>query len=168
MSLEVRVEGAATLHKVAAQMRTEGRKSLAREMTTALSRAAEPVKQAIRDSAGETMPRRGGYNAAFLDSLKFRMNRRSPGDSATVKLTTYAEGEDERRDIGSLERGSLRHPVYGRSRPGARKGERHANPWSVTKIRPGFHRRGTDGAMDAAQAEMENVINEYAHRLAGG
>lgn len=168
MSLEVRVQGAAILHRVAAQMRAEGRKDLAREMSTALSRSVEPIKRAIRESAEDTMPRQGGYNAVFLKSLSHRMSRRAAGDSATVKLTTYAEGDSERRDIDALEGGNLRHPVFGRSRPGKRKGQRHANPWTVTSIRPGFHRRGTDGAMDAAQAEMENVINEYARRLVDG
>ncbi len=166
MALEVRVEGAATLHRVAAQIRAEGRKSLAREMSTALSRATEPVKKAIRESAAETMPREGGYQAAFDSSLRFRSSRRNSDSQASVSLSTYAEGSEERRDIRALEAGKLRHPVHGRSRPGPRKGERIPNPWSVTSIRPGFWKRGTDKALDAAQHELENVINDFAKRLA--
>jgi hypothetical protein len=165
MALEVRVSGAATLHRVAAQMRAEGRKDLSRAMSDALSKAAEPVKREVRASAGETMPREGGYNAAFLKSLRFRVARKGGSNSATITLTTYADGSSERRDVNALEAGRLRHPVYGRSRPGARKGERHANPWAVTSIRAGFWKRGTDNAADESARQLESVIEDYAHRL---
>jgi hypothetical protein len=167
MALEVRVSGAANLHKVAAQIRAEGRKDLAREMSAALTKATEPVQRAIRASAGQTMPRSGGYNAAFDKSLRFRNSRRTGGSQASVNLATYADGASERRDIKALEGGNLRHPVFGRSRPGARKGERTANPWTVTSIRAGFWKRGTDGAMDEAQKQLETVIEGLASRLAG-
>lgn len=162
------MEGAATLHRVAAQIRAEGRKDLSREMSKALSEATRPVQRAIRASAAETMPRQGGYNAAFDAGLAFRVNRRNRTNEASVNLITYSEGDQERRDIRSLEGGKLRHPVYGRSRPGARKGERWANPWAVTKIRAGFWKRGTDQAADEAQAALTEVAESLAKRLAQG
>lgn len=166
MGLEVRVEGAATLRKLAAHIRAEGNKSLTRQLGDALSRAADPVREAIRKSADETLPHRGGYAETFDRHLKFRTSRSNKGeDETTVSLFTYAEGESERRDIRALEAGKLRHPVYGRSRAGGRKGERIANPWSVTSIRAGFWQRGTDHALDEAQKELQNVINEFADRL---
>lgn len=167
MALEVRVDGAAALHRVAAQIRAEGRKDLAGEMSRALSKATEPIRKSIRASADETMPREGGYNALFDKSLRFRNSRKNRANQASVNLATYADGQSERRDIKALERGDLRHPVRGRSRPGPRKGERIANPWAVTKIRDGFWKRGTDGAMDEAQKELEKVIEGLAKRLAG-
>jgi hypothetical protein len=165
MAIEVRVDGAATLHRVAAKMRAEGNKDLAREMGEALSKATDPIRTKIRESAAQTMPREGGYEAAFSKSLRFRNARKTQGASATVTLTTYADGTSERRDIRALEAGNLRHPVFGRSRPGARKGERVANPWSVTSIRAGFHKRGTKDAMDEVQKKMESVIQDFAHKL---
>lgn len=166
MALEVRVDGATTLHRVAAQIRAEGRKDLATEMSRALSRAVEPIRKSIRASADQTMPREGGYQALFDKSLRFRNSRTNRANQASVNLATYADGEGERRDIKALEGGALRHPVYGRSRPGPRKGERVANPWSVTKIRAGFWKRGTDGAMDEAAEKLEEVIDGLAKRLA--
>lgn len=166
MALEVRVEGAAILRRVAAQIRAEGRKDLSRQMSDALSKATDPVRLSIRSSASEVMPREGGYQAAFDKSLRFRMSRRQGDSQASVSLTTFADGTSERRDIKALEAGKLRHPVWGRSRPGARKGERHANPWAVTSIRAGFWKRGTDKALDEAQKELENVIEDLARKLA--
>jgi hypothetical protein len=164
VSLEIRIEGAATLHRVAAQMRAEGRKDLGRAMGTALSRAADPVKVSIRAEADEVMPSRGGYKAVFSKSLKFRLERRNGQQSATVQLITYASGKAERRDIGALNRGNLRHPVFGRGRR-LGNGSRSANPWAVTSIRAGFHKRGTDHAMAEAQKQLSQVIHDYAQRL---
>lgn len=160
------MEGAAALHRVAAQIRAEGRKDLSRELSAALRKASEPVQREIRASAAQTMPRSGGYNAAFDSSLRFGQARRTGGSQARLELKTYADGQSERRDIKALERGDLRHPVYGRSRPGRRKGERVANPWTVTSIRAGFWKRGTDGAMDEVQKEVGKVADDFLKRLA--
>lgn len=166
--LEVRIDGAATLHKVAAHMRAESRKDLGRQMGQALGQSAEPVKVSIRREADKVMPKEGGYQAAFARSLRFRMERRFGGQRAEMILRTYADGTKERRDIRALERGILRHPVYGRSRHivnGPRAGSRDPNPWAVTTIRPGFFQRGTDDALNQAQDALESVIDDYAHRL---
>lgn len=168
MSLEFRIEGAATLHKVAAQIYAEGRRNLAREMGNALSKAADPVKVSIRTEAVATMPKSGGYSALFSKSLRFRLERRNGAQQATAQLITYADGQGERRDIGALNRGNLRHPVFGRSRrlrSGVRAGNQRTNPWAVTSIRAGFHKRGTDHAMDEAQKQLGKVIDDYAKRL---
>lgn len=167
MALEVRVTGAATLHRVAAQIRAEGRKDLARELSAGLVKATEPIRRDIRASADETMPREGGYQAAFDKSLRFRHSRTNRADEASVKLITFADGTSERRDIRALEAGNLRHPVFGRSRSGPRKGERVANPWAVTKIRAGFHKRGTADAADEAEREISKVAASLAERLVG-
>lgn len=146
-------------------MRAEGKKDLSRELGRALDKTAEPVKKAIRVSAGDTMPRRGGYNAAFGKSLRFRVSKRFGGQTAKVELITFADGTSERRDIRALEAGNLRHPVFGRSHAGARRGQRTANPWAVTSIRAGFHKRGTAHAMDEAESAMADVVGDYARRL---
>jgi len=156
MSLEFRIEGAATLHKVAAQIYAEGRRNLAREMGKALSKAADPVKVSIRAEAVSTMPDSGGYSAVFSRSLKFRLERRNGSQQATVQLITYADGKGERRDIVALNRGVLRHPVFGH----------RTSPWKVTSIRAGFHKRGTDHAMDEAQKQLGKVVDDFVKRLA--
>jgi hypothetical protein len=163
--LEINVNGAATLREVAAKFRAEGNKDLSKAMSKALADSVDPIKKAIRESAAETMPREGGYQAAFDKSLRFRAAQRGGGDSASYSLATYADGTSERRDIRALEKGNLRHPIYGRSRDGKRKGERIANPWAVTSIRAGFHRRGTDHAIDEVQKNLNDVVTDYAQHL---
>lgn len=164
MSLEFRIEGAATLHKVAAQIYAEGRRNLAREMGTALSKAADPVKVSIRTAAEATMPKHGGYAGLFSKSLRFRLERRNGQQQATAQLITYADGTKQRRDIVALNRGHLRHPVFGRSHR-LSNGSRRTNPWAVTSIRAGFHKRGTDHAIEEAQKQLGKVVDGYAKRL---
>lgn len=148
-------------------MRAEGRKDLSRQMSEALTQAADPLKDKIRGEAGQVMPRTGGYQAAFDKSLRFRVGRTGQSATADVKLTTYADGSSERRDIRALNKGNLRHPIFGRSRPGKRKGERHSNPWGLTSIHAGFWDRGVSGAMASAEKQMQDVVDDYAHRLVG-
>lgn len=162
--LDVDVIGSAELRKLAAQIRARGDKGLGREMTTALSRAAKPVERAIREEY-EGLPARGGYAAAFSKSLRFRRSSRTQARMGAFRITTFADGTHQRRDIGRLEKGELRHPVHGRSRPGRRKGERIPNPWAVTAVRGDFHKRGTDGAIDSAEREMAKVVAEFSARL---
>lgn len=171
MGLDVRINGAATLKRVAEQMRAEGNKGLAKEMSKALAEAVEPVKTSIAAEADQVMPDRGGYREAFSRSLRFRMSRRTSGREASVMLRTYADGTKERRDIDALEAGQLRHPIYGRSRRiriGPRAGTAQPNPWAVTAIRPGFHQRGTKNAGDEAERQLLGVLDDFAARLAKG
>lgn len=165
MGLEISVHGAATVRKVAAQMRAAGKENLADNMARALSKSVDPVKTSIRESAAATMPHSGGYAAVLDKSLRFRVGSRGGGNTAQVTLATYADGTSERRDVVALEGGKLRHPVFGRSSAGRRKGERIAHPWAVTSIRAGFHQRGTEGAMDSAEKAMIEVVEKYAAKL---
>lgn len=163
MALDVQILGAAELKRLAAQIRTTGDKGLGREMAAGLRKTTAPVQKAIRSEYGG-LPQRGGYAGVFSKSLRFRTALRTASRQASFRLTTFADGKGERRDIDRLEKGELRHPVYGRSRDG-RRGERLANPWAVTKVRGKFHERGTDSAADLAEKEMSIVLREFSARL---
>lgn len=154
MSLEVSIEGAATLHRVAARMRAQGNKDLSKGMSAALSRAIEPVRVSINAEADAAMP--SGYKDLLTGSLRHRTSRRTSNNQARVILTTYADGKAERREIRSLEAGKLRHPLFGRKKR-----------WYVTSIRPGFHERGTENAAEESRDAMIGVVREYAAKLVG-
>jgi len=165
--LDVRITGSAELRRLAAQIRAQGDKGLGREMGEGLRKAAAPVETSIRTEFGK-LPSRGGYSALFSKSLRFRTSLRTAGRQASFRLLTFADGTHERRDIKALEGGRLRHPVYGRSsrvKKGVRAGTIIPHAWSVTTVKGGFHRRGTDHAADAAEREMSKVLDDFASRL---
>jgi hypothetical protein len=169
--LEVRIQGTDALKKLAAHMKTEAGKDKSRAMARALTKAIDPVKASIATEAEKTMPKEGGYATLLTASLRHRMSRRSAGKVAQILLTTYADGTNERRDLPRLNKGELRHPVWGRSRKlkrGKKAGTIIRNPWAVTKIRPGFYKRGTDGAIERAQDALIVVIEDFAKNLAKG
>lgn len=171
MSLTASITGRAELRRLAAQIKATGGKGLGRELAAALQEAGKPVAESVRRSAIATMPDRGGYRADISRSLKFRTTMRASARSAALTLTTYADGTKERRDIRALDAGRLRHPVYGRSRRikrGRRAGTAQPNPWAVTAIRAGLHRRGTDGAADEAAKAVGKVLDDFKARLLEG
>lgn len=163
MGLEVTIEGSEKLKRLAAQIKAESAKGMARELTKALKEAAEPVQESIRKEYAH-LPARGGYAGLFSKSLRFRISQRTAGREASLRMLTFADGASQRRDINKLELGELRHPVYGRSRDG-RKGERISNPWAVTTVLGGFHKRGTDRAAEQTEKQVGDVLEDFAKRL---
>jgi hypothetical protein len=164
MGLDFQVDGQAQLRKLAAHIRATGNKGLGREFARALEKAVEPVKKSIVASAEQTMP--SGYRETLTRSLKHRRTTRASARQASVRLATYGDGKSERRDLPALNKGTLRHPVFGRSRP-TRKG-RKSNPWAVTSIRAGFHDRAIEDAGDKAEQALRGVLDDFAERLAKG
>lgn len=164
MGLDVRLAGIDDILKLAQQIKATGDKGLGREMAKALNQAVEPVKTAIGASAAETMP--SGYAPTLTASLRHRRSQRAAARQAALRLTTLGEGVKEQRDLVRLNKGELRHPVFGRSRP-TRRGRRQ-NPWATTRIRPGFHDRGVKDAGPEAEKRLGRVLDDFAARLTKG
>lgn len=164
MGISVQIGGIPEILKLSAQIKATGDKGLGRQMGRAISKAMDPVKGSITASAAQTMP--SGYGPTLTRSLKHRTAVRNTARTASVRLTTSAKGESESRDLPALEAGNLRHPVFGRSRP-TRRG-RKANPWALTRIRSGFHERGTRRAADLAEKALAGVRDDFADRLMKG
>lgn len=165
--LEARILGAEQFRMLAAKVRAEDTKGLGRAMGAGLKKAVQPVERSIRAEYGK-LPTSGGYASAFSRSLRFRTNLRTAARSASFRLTTFADGTHERRDIDAVEAGRLRHPVYGRSRrirSGRRAGTMISNPWAVTRIVGGYHKRGTDDAIDQAERQMSAVLADLSKRI---
>lgn len=165
--LEVRVSGAAQLRKVAVGIRATGDKGLGRQMGRALAATTKPLQREIAAEAERVMPNRGGYRGLLSKSLRHKTSQRTSARNSSIRLITYADGTGERRDVEALEAGRLRHPVFGRSRTVRGRG-RVPNPWTVTKIKPGFHERGTENAGDEAEQRLLGVLDDFAARLTKG
>lgn len=164
MGLDIRLDGIDEVLKLAQQIRATGDRGLGREMAKALNAAIEPVEDAISASAERTMP--SGYRATLTASLRHRRTQRTAARQASLRLTTIGEGRKEQRDLDRLNKGGLRHPVFGRSRK-TRRGRRK-NPWATTEIRAGFHDRGVKDAADEAEKRLGAVLDDFADRLAKG
>lgn len=152
MSIEFEVSGSARLHVLAAQIRAAGQKGLGQEMAKALNTAATPLQASVREESARTLPR--GYAPVFSESLRFRTALRTAARTASLRLTTYADGKRQRRDIRAINQGLVRHPLFGRR-----------TRWYVTRVQPGFFDRGTRDAADQAEKKMLTVLDDFAERL---
>lgn len=157
MGLDLRITGSDKLAFLGRQLRAEGSKGLGKEMGRALRGTMGPLRAEIRAEASDVMPESGGYRGVFVPSLRYRTQISTSSTRARVTHKTHADGKGERRDVGSLNRGVLRHPVFGRRR----------RAWATTTIRAGFWSRPTDRLMPQISARMGQVLDDFIARLKG-
>ena len=170
MAVSVSVTGGADLTQVRRNLRMLGDKGLSQQMSRGLQRAAKAVGPEVRAEVAKVMP--SGYAPVLSKSLRFRTSAAERGGSASVTIRVYGDGKKEKRDVVRLNRGELRHPVFGRSRP-LKNHARHratamANPWVSQKVRPGFVDRPVDRLVPEVRREMQQVVDWVADQITRG
>jgi len=109
--------------------------------------ALEPLKKDIPATAARYMP--SGYGPLLARSTKVYIR---VGGGAAFKATVrvLATGVREQRDVRALNRGSLRHPLFG-----------NRKRWYVTRARPGFVdvpvEKARHRVVDAAEAARDDI-----------
>lgn len=161
--MDLRILGAREFFLLAADCRDAARKDLERELRDALGRSVKPMSGAIKTAAGRVMPTAGGYRQTLVPALKLTPRAAS---STGIRLTVSAKGKTDLRDVRRLDRGELRHPVFGRYR--RVRGRRLENPWATTRIRPGFVTRTFDRQAGQVIEELGAAVEAVADKLAGG
>lgn len=154
MGFEVKVAGGAQLRQVQNQLRAVGDKGLGKQMGKALRTAARPLQPAVRKEAVAAMP--SGYGPTLSRSLRFRTAIKETRHTADVLVRVFGDGRRERRMVPALNRGRLRHPLYG-----------NRNWWFDQRVRPGFVDRPADRLMPNIAREMNAVIDYVADQIGG-
>ena len=137
-----RVTGQAQLRAVEARLSAAGPR-LSKENAQALAKVAPDIARHIRAEVPFHLPRRNGYAAELDGDLEFQANIKV---GRGMTLTVWANGKRERRDVPAINRGVLRHPVFGNrqvwvaQRAGVRRGFvddgiRKSEPLIVRSIR---------------------------------
>ena len=153
MPVEIRVEGADKFGRLAKALRQTGDKELRKELYAGINRAVKPLTAALKDSTPRFLP--GRYAAELSRSLKVRTRRRGGRDPG-VRLTGSAKtprGKD--RDLASLNRGRLRHPLYG-----------DRKYWFNQKVSPGWWDEPLSDGADEVRQELVNVLDDIGRKLA--
>lgn len=153
MGLEVRID-TRDLLGVSKALKRVGDKGLGKQMGRALQKASEDLRPTIRESAAALLPSRGGYAGVMSKSLKFRQQLQTSATSARVVFLIHADGRRERRDVPAVNRGRLRHPVYG-----------NRDAWTDQKVRPGFVDRPVDKLQPQIAARMKSVVDYFADQI---
>lgn len=148
--------GSADLAQVRRALKQVGDKGLGKQLAAGLSRAARPLGPAIRAEVPRAMP--SGYAPVLAKSLRFRTAVKSARTTARVTVRVYGDGQREKRDVPALNRGTLRHPVFGRRRKG----------WVAQRVRAGFVDRPADRLGPDISREMQAVVDYVAGQITQG
>ena len=154
MGFEV-TAGSADLASVRRALRKVGDTGLGRQLAAGLSRAARPLGPAIRAEVPKAMP--SGYAPVLSKSLRFRTAVKSTKSTARLTYRVYGDGRREKRDVPTLNRGRLRHPVYGRR-----------SVWAEQRVRSGFVDRPVDRMVPDVVREMQAVVDQVAAQITKG
>lgn len=127
-------------------------KDLAAKLRDRIRPALAPLKSDVPATAGRYMPHRGGYAALLSRSTKVEV-RVFGNVKATVRVS--ASGKRENRDVGRLNRGELRHPLFGRRSYVDRAGVKRSG-WFTTGVRRGY----VDDPLRRATRRVDKAVNE--------
>lgn len=95
------------LHSMAAKLEQASR-DIEREIAKAVDVEMEKLEPAVRKSAMEKLPKRGGLNVAFAARVQMKITKRH----GSASLSVVALGRRD-RELRLVDSGVIRHPVYG-------------------------------------------------------
>jgi len=105
--LELVVTGGERVAEVAARLKAAGNGGLRRQLAREMRVGARPLVAVARAEARDSLPRRGGL-AETVAGGRFAISVRTTAAAAAVSVVGKS-----RFDLRAMNRGRLRHPVYG-------------------------------------------------------
>lgn len=153
MAVDIRVTGAEQLRALARDVRAAGDKGIRREMYRGIQRATKPLKAAAQASALEHLPAGGGLNRRVAGA---RMSTRTRTGGANPGVRIVAREGKASIDLAALDRGRLRHPLYGNRRY-----------WYLQRVPDGWWSRPMTQGADTVRRELVAALDDVRRQLAG-
>jgi hypothetical protein len=153
MALSVEVVGAEQLAALAKRLRGAD-KLYRKELRIGINRAVKPLKQDVLEQMPLYMPAR--YAKVMRKALKVKTVIRT-GGMASVRMNAIAKGRHKNRDTRALDRGVLRHPLYG-----------DRGWWYAQKVKRGFWSEPLKDGAPRVRAEVMDVIRTVNKKLMEG
>jgi hypothetical protein len=145
----VRVDGAKRFTALAKRLKAYNDKALRSEFYKGISRAAKPLIADVRASFRDRLPKRGGL-AERVAKSKISAKRRMSGRSAGVRIVGT-----NNYDLGSINRGRVRHLVYGHK------------PWINQKVQSNTWTDPLEAGAPVVEAQLEQVMYDVARKIQG-
>lgn len=155
MAGEVKITGGAELRRLSRQLRVLGDKELSRELYRGLNRSVKPLTQRVKDYMPRHLPDR--YAEELAKTLKVRAYRRMGRDPRIDLIGKAKTKRGKERDLSSLNRGRLRHPLYG-----------NRKHWFDQKVRPDWWTHPMISYAPYARKEIELVMGDVKRKLEKG
>lgn len=149
-SLPVSIDAktSADFSRLPAQLREAAEAGLRREISKAVGRATRSLERDVRRSAVRTLPREGGLGTEVSRS-RITRSQRSAGEVVTVTLKA-----SHRYDIAGMDRGRLRHPLFGNRRY-----------WYSQRVRPRWWSDPTRGSGPVVRAALDDAMTAVARNI---
>lgn len=154
--MDVKVTGAEEFGILARRLKEAGAKDLRKELYAGINRSVKPLRADVKQAAGEQLP--GRYADIIATTMKISARKRAAGQNPAIYLVGKAKtsrGSD--RDLGSLNRGRLRHPLFG-----------NRKRWYDQRIRPGFWSGTLTADAPKVRQELVEAIQKVARKIEAG
>lgn len=142
------VTGANRAHVLGKRLKAIGEKELNAELRKGVNRGARQIPRAVKAGVGEFMP--SGYAPVLRAALRFKTKNQAAG----LTIQAMAKGNPRDRKVTALNKGTLRHPVFG-----------NREKWVAQSIRPGFFDQPAEQQRAAVRAELERVLDDIAKKI---
>lgn len=151
---DLEVVGTADFVRVANQLRALGKDGmvLRRELRNELKDAARPMGDAVREHVALYVP--SGYAPVLAAAVTVTPMQSLRGATAGLKLRVTAKGRRQRRQVGVIDKGILRHPVYG-----------NRDVWVSQRVKPGFASDPLYDSSDEARDQIQQAIRKAIEKV---
>lgn len=150
----IEVSGAEQLAALSKRLKDAGERGLKRELDKAIREAVAPLKDAVRQSALQRLPHKGGLNQRVADQVVPRP--RKVNSSKGVGLRVVATGKQGMRSLAALDAGRIRHPVYG-----------NTDKWVSQRVAPRFWSQPMEEIAPKAAEDVQAALDRVARRIDG-
>jgi hypothetical protein len=127
-------------------------KGLKRELMAEIKTAVKPMENEVRRDLPQFLPRR--YARVLGANLVVRPSQKTTGNSVGLKVTGYAPGQAQRRQVNPINAGILRHPVFG-----------NRKVWIAQKVKAGFWSIPMERSRDIPAAAIRRAIQKTISKL---
>jgi hypothetical protein len=160
MADDYRIIGADKLDRLARDLREGGNVKLRNHMSLRMMEAVRLALPEFSKSAIEILPKRGGLNVWVGGSLKAVPVLKLRGKDVAIRVKITVPKARGQADVDTLERGRLKHPVFGRPV--------RVTPWVIQVVKSQFIDHALKGkVIKAVRKGLIKIIDDVAKDLAG-
>jgi len=144
------------LAALARALKNAEEKVLLRELRKGVRTPLLALLPKIEESARQKIPKRGGFQAKFIPSLRLRVQQRNTGRYPGVRLVANYPGR-----ISRIDQGFLRHPIF----PDTETKTRDEWDWLSQKIPAGFFTDPIKADLAEVRASVEDAMDRVARQI---
>ena len=155
--IELRIKGGEKLRSTAKLLKGKANKDLRNELQRELRRSAKEFGKVVPAEVHHFMP--SGYAPTLRQNLRVvgKVNVSALRAGVSLQATSKASKHSKERksEIAKLEKGMLRHPVYG-----------NRSVWVNQTVKPGFFSKPIIKNADIFYADLVRAVENVAAKIA--